>query len=162
MSLNFSRRDFIKLSAVAALAIAGSSLLTGCEDSTKPYIKGDGTISQLNVSAKVTKLAGKSNSDGTDAAQPKFQVEITNNRDNEIAINVNSFAIEMNDTQYTGKQLVVEPEVFALSKGNSKTVTVSLDRSITVKPNSGTNLRLYYRPDNNYTEYLGYWLYENV
>lgn len=162
MSLNFSRRDFMKLSAVAALAVAASGLMTGCSDSTKPYIKGDGTISQLNVSAKVTKVAGQSNKDGQTAAPPKFQVEITNNRDNEIAINVNSFAIEMNDTQYTGTQLSVSPEVFALSKGNSKTVTVSLASSIDAKPNSGTNLKLYYRPDNNYTEYLGYWLYENV
>ena len=35
MSLTFSRRSFLKYTAVAAVAVAGSSLLTGCKDN--PY-----------------------------------------------------------------------------------------------------------------------------
>ena len=32
MSLEFNRRSFLKYSAAAAVAVAGSSLLTGCKD----------------------------------------------------------------------------------------------------------------------------------
>ena len=35
MSLTFSRRSFLKYTAVAAVAVAGSSMLTGCKDN--PY-----------------------------------------------------------------------------------------------------------------------------
>ena len=41
MSLTFSRRSFLKYTAVAAVAVAGSSLLTGCKDN--PY-QPTGTI----------------------------------------------------------------------------------------------------------------------
>ena len=35
MSLEFNRRSFLKYSAAAAVAVAGSSLLTGCGEDNK-------------------------------------------------------------------------------------------------------------------------------
>lgn len=41
MSYTFSRRDFLKYSALTAVAVAGAGLLTGCEiqDPNNPVIK---------------------------------------------------------------------------------------------------------------------------
>lgn len=36
MSYTFSRRDFMKYSAVAAVAVAGSSMFTGCGSISNP------------------------------------------------------------------------------------------------------------------------------
>ena len=55
MSLTFSRRSFLKYTAVAAVAVAGSSLLTGCKDN--PY-QPTGTIgSKLTIMGDFTLLA---------------------------------------------------------------------------------------------------------
>ena len=55
MSLTFSRRSFLKYTAVAAVAVAGSSLLTGCKDN--PY-QPTGTIgSKLSIMGDFTLLS---------------------------------------------------------------------------------------------------------
>ena len=40
MSLEFSRRSFMKLTALTAVAVAGSSLLSGCDSSSTLYPSG--------------------------------------------------------------------------------------------------------------------------
>lgn len=47
MSLTFSRRSFLKYTAVAAVAVAGSSLLTGCKDN--PYQPEGGIGDSLKI-----------------------------------------------------------------------------------------------------------------
>ena len=65
MSLTFSRRSFLKYTAVAAVAVAGSSLLTGCKDN--PYqptgtigstltIMGDFTLKNATLDATTNKM----------------------------------------------------------------------------------------------------------
>ena len=55
MSLTFSRRSFLKYTAVAAVAVAGSSLLTGCKDN--PY-QPEGTIGdKLTIMGDFTMLS---------------------------------------------------------------------------------------------------------
>lgn len=55
MSLTFSRRSFLKYTAVAAVAVAGSSLLTGCKDN--PY-QPTGTIGdKLTIMGDFTLLS---------------------------------------------------------------------------------------------------------
>lgn len=55
MSLTFSRRSFLKYTAVAAVAVAGSSLLTGCKDN--PY-QPTGTIGdKLSIMGDFTLLS---------------------------------------------------------------------------------------------------------
>ncbi len=54
MSLAFSRRSFLKYSAVAAVAVAGASLFSGCEsqgDSYNLLQKGAGSMTILQVTA---------------------------------------------------------------------------------------------------------------
>lgn len=45
MSLEFSRRSFLKYSALTAVAIAGSGLLTGCESPNRPVGTAGDTLS---------------------------------------------------------------------------------------------------------------------
>lgn len=65
MSLTFSRRSFLKYTAVAAVAVAGSSLLTGCKDN--PYqptgtigstltIMGDFTLKNATLDTTTNKM----------------------------------------------------------------------------------------------------------
>ena len=57
MSLTFSRRSFLKYTAVAAVAVAGSSLLTGCKDN--PY-QPTGTIGdKLSIMGDFTLKSAK-------------------------------------------------------------------------------------------------------
>ena len=48
MSLEFNRRSFLKYSAAAAVAVAGSSLLVGCGEDE--YQKTDRKSTRLNSS----------------------------------------------------------------------------------------------------------------
>ena len=54
MSYTFSRRDFMKYSAVAAVAVAGSSMFTGCGSISNPNrpsaVYNNGEDSQLTFS----------------------------------------------------------------------------------------------------------------
>ena len=55
MSYTFSRRDFMKYSAVAAVAVAGSSMFTGCSTSNpnRPFaVYNTAEDSQLSFSGK--------------------------------------------------------------------------------------------------------------
>ncbi len=54
MSLAFSRRSFLKYSAVAAVAVAGASLFSGCEsqsDSNNLLQEGAGSMTILQITA---------------------------------------------------------------------------------------------------------------
>lgn len=53
MSYTFSRRDFMKYSAVAAVAVAGSSMFTGCGSPNRPFaVYNAAEDSQLSFSGK--------------------------------------------------------------------------------------------------------------
>ena len=53
MSLAFSRRSFLKYSAVAAVAVAGAGLFSGCDqtDTKNLYCDGAGSITVLQINA---------------------------------------------------------------------------------------------------------------
>ena len=55
MSLTFSRRSFLKYTAVAAVAVAGSSLLTGCKDDDNKATRTEyGKITVLQAQSTVS------------------------------------------------------------------------------------------------------------
>lgn len=60
MSYTFSRRDFMKYSAVAAVAVAGSSMFTGCGASNpnRPYGTYTGEDCQLTFGGKTDSILG--------------------------------------------------------------------------------------------------------
>lgn len=146
MSLKVSRRNFMKLSAAAALAVAGSSLLTGCSDPNKPTRNGDGTLTVLSAQTTV-----KRNGD-------KFEVEIKNGRTNDLKIDRDSFRIVKRDgDKFTYYEGVVANAIdgWAVPKGQTFKTTVARKDG---KP-LGANVTLQFRPDDAYDEMFASWIY---
>ena len=118
MSLAFSRRSFLKYSAVAAVAVAGASLFSGCDqtDTKNLYCDGAGSITVLQVKA----VMGTNDENSNKYVAPELSVgdtsielpfAITVGRTNNLPINVNNFMITVTDKD--GK--------------NAKTYNVTLD-----------------------------------
>ena len=62
MSLEFNRRSFLKYSAAAAVAVAGSSLLTGCGEDEYQKTGKIGSTLKLMGTFKTCKSADTANS----------------------------------------------------------------------------------------------------
>ena len=149
MSLKVSRRNFMKLSAAAALAVAGSSLLTGCSDPNKPTRNGDGTLTILSAETTVTRDTNNSYT---------FKVKIKNGRTNDLKIDSDSFRIVKRDgdkvTYYEG---VVKNAIggWAIPKGETFETTVTAKGDLEL----GANVTLQFRPDDAYDEMFASWIY---
>lgn len=110
MSYTFSRRDFLKYSAMTAVAVAGAGLLTGCEiqDPNNPVIKklGYGTTLgttggllksvDLDGTAGVFTFTVKNNSDASLLMDPKesFVVKVLDKDGNSKWSNYFNLSIE--------------------------------------------------------------------
>lgn len=77
MSYTFSRRDFLKYSAMTAVAVAGAGLLTGCEiqDPNNPVIKKLGYGTTLGTTGGLLKSVD------TEGATGVFTFTVKNNSD---------------------------------------------------------------------------------
>ena len=98
MSYTFSRRDFLKYSAMTAVAVAGAGLLTGCEiqDPNNPVIKKLGYGTTLGTTGGLLKSV---NTEGTDGV---FTFTVKNSSDAPLRMTPNeSFVVKVLDA--TGK-----------------------------------------------------------
>ena len=169
MSLEFSRRSFLKYTAVAAVAVAGASLFTGC-DTSDPYnlvCTGAGAMTVLQVTAEMgTKkdnkytyeLKAQSKADKADKVE--FPFAVTNGRTNPLYINANNFKVTV--TSKDGKtfkkyQAEVDPALFdnALQKNATSTGKVSFTPASALA--EGDTVVLTYCPDLQYNEYSLNW-----
>ena len=77
MSYTFSRRDFLKYSAMTAVAVAGAGLLAGCEiqDPNNPVIKKLGYGTTLGTTGGLLKSVDTEGTDGV------FTFTVKNNSD---------------------------------------------------------------------------------
>ena len=160
MSLAFSRRSFLKYSAVAAVAVAGASLFSGCDqtDTKNLYCDGAGSITVLQVKA----VMGTNDENSNKYVAPELSVgdtsielpfAITVGRTNNLPINVNNFMITVTDKD--GK--------------NAKTYNVTLDglfnndtatgkvKATVDALKAGDKVILTYCPDLQYAEYSMNW-----
>lgn len=96
MSYTFSRRAFLKYSAATAVAVAGASLLGGCEyqDPKNPVCKTlPGAIkSDLNVIAGLKSMKIESNT-------CRLEVDIESARANPIRLTTDCFSIAVKDSE---------------------------------------------------------------
>lgn len=102
MSYTFSRRDFLKYSAMTAVAVAGAGLLTGCEiqDPNNPVIKKLGYGTTLGTTGGLLKSVDKDST--TDNGVFTFTVK--NNSDAPLRMTPNeSFVVKVLDA--TGKTM---------------------------------------------------------
>ena len=95
MSQAFSRRTFLKYSAAAAVAVAGTSLLGGCSSGE------DHTQTGTNTSNTVLKIKSTLKSAAYDAKNGTltFEFEVNNGRISSVLVNRNSFYVEATNYQ---------------------------------------------------------------
>ena len=171
MSFAFSRRSFLKYTAVAAVAVAGASLFTGCKvDTSDSYnalrtTPGELTVLQVTAAMGTYVEASKSytgpNVTGTTIV---FPFKITNGRANPIYVNPNNFkATVLNDkdeviAKYTAiNGLSLDPRLCDtnLKKDASVSGDVTLTLGAALEP--GQSIVLTYCPDLQYNEYSLNW-----
>ena len=94
MSYTFSRRDFLKYSALTAVAVAGAGLLTGCEiqDPNNPVVKKLGYGTTLGTTGGLLKSVD------TEGAIGVFTFTVKNNSDAPLPMDPNeSFVVKVLD-----------------------------------------------------------------
>lgn len=96
MSYTFSRRDFLKYSALTAVAVAGAGLLTGCEiqDPNNPVIKKLGYGTTLGTTGGLLKSV---DTEGTDVV---FTFTVKNSSDAPLRMTpIELFTVEVLDAK---------------------------------------------------------------
>lgn len=94
MSYTFSRRDFLKYSAMTAVAVAGAGLLTGCEiqDPNNPVIKKLGYGTTLGTTGGLLKSVD------TEGTAGVFTFTVKNNADAKLRMDPNElFTVKVLD-----------------------------------------------------------------
>ena len=171
MSFAFSRRSFLKYTAVAAVAVAGASLFTGCKidtsDSYNVLLTTPGELTVLQVTAAMGTYVEASKSytapdvTGTTIV---FPFKITNGRANPIYVNPNNFKATVLDAEkkviakYTAiNGLSLDPLLCDtnLKKDASVSGDVTLTLGAALEP--GQSVVLTYCPDLQYNEYSLNW-----
>lgn len=100
MSYTFSRRDFLKYSALTAVAVAGAGLLTGCEiqDPNNPVIKKLGYGTTLGTTGGLLKSVDTEGTTGV------FTFTVKNNSDAPLPMAPNeSFVVKVLDKDGNSK-----------------------------------------------------------
>lgn len=167
MSFEFSRRNFMKYTAVAAVALAGASLFTGCKNSGDSYnlmCNGAGELTVLQVTAAMGKYDDKSKKyiapDITTGTTIDFPMKITNNRTNPIYVTPNNFKVVVtsSDGKTVKKYSVTIEDALKdtnLKKGSSVYGKVTTVEKVDLK--EGDVVVLTYCPDLQYNEYSLNW-----
>ena len=166
MSFEFSRRNFMKYTAVAAVALAGASLFTGCKNSGDSYNllkEGAGELPVLQVTAAMGKYDDKSKkytAPDITGTTIKFPMKITNNRTNPIYVTPNNFKVVVtsSDGKTVKKYSVTIEDALKdtnLKKGSSVFGHVTTAQDVALK--AGDVVVLTYCPDLQYNEYSLNW-----
>lgn len=100
MSYTFSRRDFLKYSALTAVAVAGAGLLTGCEiqDPNNPVVKKLGYGTTLGTTGGLLKSVDTEGTDGV------FTFTVKNSSDAPLRMTPNDiFTVKVLDAKGNSK-----------------------------------------------------------
>lgn len=163
MSLTFSRRSFLKYTAVAAVAVAGSSLLTGCKD--------DDNKATRTEYGKITVLQAQSTLSGATYASGKltFDFSVKCGRGNPMRVNNSCFSVEITSTDDSGKEttkkyasdfgnLMISQELYNAQLKKDKTAEGTITISGVSSLGKKDVVTFFYQPDADpYTEYGATW-----
>lgn len=180
MSTVFSRRSFLKYTAVTAVAVAGTSLLGGCSGSgAETAIQT--TYPSDNVVLKVKSTLETLEYDPTDG-HATFTIHIVNGRKNPIVVSPNRFAVKAYDknnncianifvgsTQGSLNAVLASGDTNPISRGKECTYTVIASGLPVMKAEDTecpvaslripvASLRIIYTPDTEYNEYTANWI----
>ena len=173
MSTVFSRRSFLKYTAVTAVAVAGTSLLGGCSGSgAETAIQT--TYPSDNVVLKVKSTLETLEYDPADG-HATFTIHIVNGRKNPIVVSPNRFAVKAYDknnncianifvgsTQGSLNAVLASGDTNPISRGKECTYTVIASGLPVMKAEDTecpvASLRIIYTPDTEYNEYTANWI----
>ena len=173
MSTVFSRRSFLKYTAVTAVAVAGTSLLGGCSGSgAETAIQT--TYPSDNVVLKVKSTLETLEYDPTDG-YATFTIHIVNGRKNPIIVSPNRFAVKAYDknnncianifvgsTQGNVTARLDSGDTNPISRGKECIYTVKASGLPVMKAEDTecpiASLRIIYTPDTEYNEYTANWI----
>lgn len=180
MSTVFSRRSFLKYTAVAAVAVAGTSLLGGCsgsgaETAIQTTYPSDNVVLQVKSTLETLEY------DPTDG-HVTFTIHIVNGRKNPIIVSPNRFAVKAYDknnncianifvgsTQGSLNAVLASGDTNPIKRGKECTYTVIasglpvIASGLPVMKAEDTecpvaSLRIIYTPDTEYNEYTANWI----
>lgn len=167
MSLAFSRRSFLKYSAVAAVAVAGASLFSGCDqtDTKNLYCDGAGSITVLQINAVLGTYdnnAKKYKDIDLTKNSISFPFQITVGRTNNLPIQPSNFKAIVygkdgkQKAKYVSNELEIDASLLDTNLANSVTNsgTIKLNASLA----EGEKLVFTYCPDLQYAEYSMNWV----
>lgn len=112
MDRAFSRRSFLKCTALTAVAIAGAGLLGGCKQENNPV------QTTPNTSQTVLKVTSKLNDSVYEDGKVSFSFTVYNGRPNAIQIDRSSFAVSATNGYYAYKDAKIN--VRAVSEQDPK------------------------------------------
>ena len=115
MTGEFSRRSFLKYTALTAVAVAGSSLLSGCEYGYNPVQNAPGTSNVvLKVRTTLDMVECHADDDGSNATTI-FKLVVTNGRKNALEVTKENFAVKAEGylAYQNDKLQVIYPELSA-------------------------------------------------
>lgn len=151
MTGEFSRRSFLKYTALTAVAVAGSSLLTGCSGYA-PVQHAPGT------SNKVLKVVSTLEQVECTATFTTFKLVVKNGRNNALDVTRANFAVKADGylAYQNDKLQVTSPDALShqVKKGETVTyyVTAKGLNALTDGP-----VTLTYYPDLQYSEFSANW-----
>lgn len=157
MSTVFSRRSFLKYTAVAAVAVAGTSLLGGCSGEETPVCTDVGENASntvLKVTSTLTKVDFEAKDD---TATVTFHLHVANvGRKNAITVVPQCFSAKADDLPYPSTMLsfhLVNGD-YQIARGKEADFTITMQN---VDANV-QELTLRFMPDPTYTDYYARWI----
>lgn len=173
MSTVFSRRSFLKYTAVAAVAVAGTSLLGGCsgsgaETAIQTTYPSDNVVLKVKSTLEALEYNPKS-------GNATFTIHIVNGRKNPIIVSPNRFAVKAYDknnncianifvgsTQGNVTARLDSGEPNPISRGKECIYTIKASGLPVMKAEDTecpiASLRIIYTPDTEYNEYTANWI----
>lgn len=172
MSFAFSRRSFLKYTAVAAVAVAGASLFTGCKiDTSDSYnalrtTPGELTVLQVTAAMGYVEASKSYTAPDVKGTTIVFPFKITNGRANPIYVNPNNFKATVLDAEgkviakykYTASHgLSLEPSLCDTNLKKDASVSGNVKVTLDAALEPGQSIVLTYCPDLQYNEYSLNW-----
>lgn len=152
MTGEFSRRSFLKYTALTAVVVAGSSLLTGCGGDA-PVLRAVGT------SNRVLKVVSKLEQVECDAASnTTFKLVVTNGRNNALEVTKANFAVKADRylAYQNDKLQVTSPDALSHQVKKGETVTYYVTaKGLNALTNGPVTFTFY--PDLEYSEFSANW-----
>lgn len=164
MSLAFSRRSFLKYSAVAAVAVAGASLFSGCDqtDTKNLYCDGAGSITVLQITAEAgtyDSAAKKYKDIDLSGTTIDFPFKVTVGRTNNLGIDPYNFKVTVTSGKTVTKYSVTLKGLSDPNLENSATASGTVSVTLPSALKDGDKLVLTYVPDKTYAEYSMNWTF---